>query len=122
MDISKFKYRKVANVDLGHMFMYGEKVLVVRSSQEILFFEYQRDKRAKESQWVLYHRRDTPGFISGSKRKPEFTVIEDDFIYFYELDKGTFMPKLNNVMINFLKCSMVIWGEKETYGLAYKQK
>ena len=68
------------------MFMYGESILVVRSSQEILFFEYRYDDWAEESEWVQYHKRDSVGFITGSKRKPEFTVIEDNFIYYYELD------------------------------------
>ena len=103
------------------MFMYGEQVMVVRCSHEILFFNYRAADRNKGRKWVLYHRTDSAGFIYGSRRRPEFSVIEDNFIYYYVLDKETFMPTLNNVMINFLQCSTLILGQ-ETFCLAYKQK
>lgn len=71
-DTAQIKYQEISKYDLGRMFMYGEKVMVVRCSHEILFFTYKAIDRRKGPQWVLYHRTDSVGFITGSKRKPEF--------------------------------------------------
>jgi len=40
----------------------------------------------------------------------KFQIIEDDWIKFYTIDEETLMPKLENVMLNFIQCSMIIIG------------
>ncbi len=59
--------------------------------------------------------------ITGSKRIPEFQVIEDEYIYFYHFEHETFTPVLSNVMINFMRCGMIILGERERYSISFKQ-
>lgn len=41
-------------------------------------------------------------------------------MYFYIIDKETFMPELENVMQNFMNCSQMMFGSKVKYGITYK--
>jgi hypothetical protein len=41
-------------------------------------------------------------------------------VYFYIIDKETFMPELENVMQNFMNCSQMMFGSKVKYGITYK--
>ena len=36
------------------------------------------------------------------------------------IDKETFMPRLENVMKNFMQCSQMMFGSKVRYGISYK--
>ena len=47
-------------------------------------------------------------------------VIEDDFIFFYEINKETLIPTVKNVMKNFMQCGMIRFGEKNIYCVTYK--
>ena len=56
-------------------------------------------------------------FIRGNKR---IQVTTDEKIYFYLIDKETFMPKLENVMFNFMNCSQMMFGALVRYGITFK--
>lgn len=72
-------------------------------------------------EWDNYCTFETRGFISGNAQNSKFQIIEDHYIYFYEIDEDTYMPKLINVMFNFIKCSMMIIGTKSLYSIAFKK-
>ena len=48
-------------------------------------------------------------------------MTTDEIIYFYIIDKETLIPKLENAMKNFLKCSQLMFGSRKKYGISYKQ-
>ena len=102
------------------MIMFRHQVLIVRSSQYIQFHKFEYDEREEMEVWKQYHSIESRGFISGSKKNNKFSVIEDQYIYFFEIEEETFMPKLNNVMLNFLRCGMILIGEKSINVIAFK--
>ena len=56
-------------------------------------------------------------FIRGNIR---IQIITDEKIYFFIIDKETLMPKLENVMYNFMQCSQMMFGPKVRYSITYK--
>ena len=77
--------------------IYGE-ALVIRSSNSILFFKQEVDKFTKTEHWHEYHSIKVRGFLYYIKGNIRIQVTTDDLIYFYLIDKDTFMPQLENVM------------------------
>lgn len=47
-------------------------------------------------------------------------MTADDLIYFYIIDRETLVPKLENVMYNYMKCSQMMFGSRVKYGITYK--
>ena len=41
---------------------------------------------------------------------------------FYSIDEDTYEPTLENVMLNYMKCSTMMFGSKVRYGITYKIK
>jgi hypothetical protein len=56
-------------------------------------------------------------FIKGNIR---IQIVTDDLIYFYLIDKKTFMPRLENVMYNSMQCSQMMFGARVRFGITYK--
>ena len=44
-----------------------------------------------------------------------------DLIYFYLIDFENFMPKLENVMYNFMNCNQMMFGKRVRNCIAYKE-
>ena len=69
----------------------------------------------------MYHNipktRGTIYFIKGNVR---FQITTDEKIYFYLIDKVTFMPILENVMYNFMQCSRMLFGRKVRNCITFK--
>ena len=67
-----------------------------------------------------YHTIEEGGnifFIKGNKR---IQVVTDTKIFFYLIDFETWLPTLENVMNNFMNCSIMMFGPKVKYGITYK--
>lgn len=47
-------------------------------------------------------------------------MVDEGHIYFYLIDKQTLEPKLENVMYNYMKCTMMMFGRRVRYGITYK--
>ena len=94
--------RKITDNDMGSMYLLFDQALVTRSSSSILFFKIDPETKL----WTEYEKFDNMRgqiyFIKGNIR---IQVTTDDKIYFFLIDKETFMPKLENVMYNFMQCS-----------------
>lgn len=108
--------------------MFRNKVLVVRSSEHILFFRWAREDEDDEERWLQYDRMASRGFINGSKKLNRFTIIEDRHIHFCEFsitedqtDADTFRPRCVNTMLNFFETGMLVLGDKAPYAIAYKE-
>jgi hypothetical protein len=84
--------------------VYGE-ALVARSSSQILFFKQIEDKMTKNVSWTLYHHINERGFAYFIKGNIRIQITTDANIYFYLMDKVTFMPDLENVMLNYMGCN-----------------
>lgn len=97
------------------MYLIFDHALIVRSSNSILFF------KKIEGNWSQYHKidnmRGTLFFIRGNIR---IQITTERKIYFYLINKRTFMPELENVMYNFIQCSSLMFGAKVRYGVAFK--
>jgi len=84
------------------MYLLFDQALVTRSSNSILFFKIDEET----GDWKEYYRlpkiRGEIYFIRGNVR---IQVTTDEKIYFYMIDKKTFVPSLENVMYNSINCS-----------------
>jgi len=103
------------------MIFWRNKVLIVKSSSIIQFFKRETDEEDQCDKWTAYHSFESKGFVSGSKRSPKFQIIEEDYIRFYEIDLNDNKPKSVNVMLNFIQCGMIIFGEAGKYAISYKE-
>jgi hypothetical protein len=96
--------------------MLFEKAIVTRSSNSVLFF-----KINEEGKWKEYHRLDkTRGSVYFTRGNRRVQVVTDERVYFYMIDPETCIPTLENVMYNFMNCSVMMFGNKVRYSLTYK--
>jgi hypothetical protein len=113
-------FQDIFDKDLGQMFLINETVLVARSSSQILFFKLELDEFTGESEWVNYYTIEKGGniyFVKGNKR---IQIVTDEKIYFYIMDLETFEVKLENVMNNFMNCSVMMFGKMVKYCITFK--
>ena len=94
--------------------------LIARSSSDLVFFKIVEDEKTLERTWVQYHSIETRGFLYYIKGNIRIQVCDEDHVYFYIIDKETLIPTLENVMKNYMKCSVMMFGSKVRYGVTYK--
>ena len=86
----------------------------------MIFFKKGTEKDLK-GKWFQYHKIDNMRgnifFIRGNIR---IQITTERKIYFYLIDKITFLPDLENVMYNFINCSSLMFGSRVKYGIAFK--
>jgi len=99
------------------MYLVYDQALVVRSSNSILFFKIDSETGLWTNYFTFDDLRGQIFFIKGNIR---IQVTTAESIYFYLIDKETFMPKLENVMYNFMECSQLMFGTRVRYGISFK--
>ena len=83
----------------------------------MLFFK----KDAETSKWVMYHeKKDMRGQIFFIRGNIRIQIITDDKVFFFIMNKETLEPKLENVMYNYMNCSMMMFGPLVRFGITYK--
>jgi len=102
------------------MFLYRNKILIVRSSCEVLFFKLKWDRYEEIFRWVIYSSIHCQGRVYFMKKNDLFQISTSAKIYFYKIDSKTGEPKLNNVMNNFMDCAIMMYGVKGKYCITYK--
>ena len=105
---------------MGQAYLVYNKMLLVASSDEILFFRIEVDSFTKIEFWKLYYTVPSRGFISFIRGNVRMQLITEEIIYFFLLDKETLLPKLENVMLNYMNCQQMIYGPKVRYCISYK--
>ena len=118
-----FTFTKYAGSDLGQMTMYKDDVLICQNSSSILFFkkaEADSFSAHKEGEWYNYHTVNCRGFVSWVKGNDFVKVTSEDMIYYYDIDNETKEPKLQNVMKNYMKCTMLETSPDQQYLVAYR--
>ena len=103
------------------MVLFNGEALICRSSTTVLFFKQIKGDDDDAAKWTLYHTIYERGFIYFIKGNIRIQVTTDEYVYFYLIDKETFMPKLENVMYNYMGCNQMMFGSKVRYGISYKQ-
>lgn len=99
------------------MFLVFDKALIVRSTSGMLFFKVE----PSTGLWTKFHTIDNiRGTIFFTRGNIRIQITTEKKIYFYLIDKETFMPELENVMYNFIECSSLMVGSKVKYAVAYK--
>lgn len=93
-----------------------DEAVIARSSNSILFFTMDEERRWKQHAELENIR----GEIFYARGKDRFQVTTDDKIYFYRIDLETYEPALENVMYNFMHCSTMIIDSKDRFGISYK--
>ena len=96
-ECSQYSYDRMTDMDLGQMFLIFNTALIARSSSDILFFKIEKDDEGKR-EWKQYKMLEVRGFIYYIKGNVRIQITTDENIYFYLIDKKTFMPILENVM------------------------
>lgn len=102
------------------MYLINGKCLVCRCSSTILFFKLHKDEFTGKTEFRMFRKLDHQGslyFIKGNKR---IQITTSDRILFFLIDPKTFEPLLENVMMNFMGCSEMMFGSKVRYGITYK--
>lgn len=105
---------QIVKKDLGQAFIYDRTALIVRSSHQILFFKLQWDKNLEKKRWKTYHKLDIMGLCVYQKGSDNMQIANEDKIYFYRLDYETHMPILENVINNFMNCSLLLFSNDTT--------
>jgi hypothetical protein len=106
-------------MDLGQMYLVYNGALIARSSSDILFFKIVKDEDGRRL-WKQYCILEVRGFIYYIKGNVRIQVTTDEKIFFYLIDKETFMPTLENVMFNFMSCNQMMFGSRVRYCVTYK--
>lgn len=104
-DATDYCIDRITELDLGMMFLVFNKVLMTRSSKQILFFKIVQDEETKVRTWKQYHKIDIEGFISYTRGNIRVQVISEYRIYFYIIDRETLEPTLENTMGNYMQCN-----------------
>ena len=102
------------------MYLIYNSALAARSSSEIVFFKIEKEDNTNRRRWTRYHDIQARGFIYYIKGNVRIQVTTDEIIYFYLIDQETLMPKLENVMYNYMSCTQMMFGSKVRYGITYK--
>ena len=115
------------------MYLIFNNILIAKSSQEILLFKLQPKKKYKsalensyvELEWVKYHTIDINGFIYYRQGDERFQLITDKLVYFYTFEEGEngemdLIPKLENIMSNFMACTEFMVDSESKYIVTYK--
>ena len=89
-------------MSLGDMYLVFNKLLVARSSQEIVFFKLEKDEIDEHRMWKQFHTLPHKGFLFFIKGNIRIQVTTDEKIYFYLIDPKTLLPNLENVMYNYM--------------------
>lgn len=66
---------------------------------------------------MLNYRANSIYWIKGNKR---IQIVTNSEIFIYLIDPNTYMPKLENVIKNFMNCTSMLFGNKVRYGITYK--
>lgn len=111
------KIEKITNADLGNMYLLYDQALVTRSSSSILFFKIDPESGLWKQYQEFKNMRGQIYFIRGNVR---IQVITDEKIYFFLIDKETLQPTLENVMYNYMQCSVMMFGSRVRFGITYK--
>ena len=74
------------------MYLIYNKILVSRSSSEIVFFKLIIDELNGERLWFHYHTIPIRGFIYFMKGNSRVQIIDDLKIYFYSINNETLEP------------------------------
>lgn len=115
------EFEQILDQDFGEMYMIYDKALIVRSSNEIVFFRQERDPLdINLKYWKLYKTLDHRGNIYSVKGNTTIQITTTRFIYFYDIDKETLEPKILHVMYNFMDCSQIMFGSRSIYSITYK--
>jgi hypothetical protein len=110
----------MTEMDLGQMYLVYNSALVARSSSDILFFKIEVDEDTEERVWRQYRMLERRGFIYYIKGNIRIQITTDEKIFFYLIDKETFEPILENVMMNYMACNQMMFGSRVRYGVTFK--
>ena len=102
------------------MVLFDQQALIARCSNKILFFKQEFDLMLKKYVWINYHQIKEKGFVYYIKGNIRIQITTETKIYFYIMDKETLMPKLENVMFNYMECNQMMFGSRVRYGITYK--
>jgi hypothetical protein len=133
---NKILKQQIWDYDLGQMYLVNNKILMVKSSCEIVFFKHQATKEyARDGpidqpnnvlRWVKYHTIDITGFIFHFQGDERFQLITDKLVYFYIFDEAedgvepNFIPRLEATMFNFMTCTTFMVDIQEKFSITYK--
>ena len=71
--------------------------------------------------WKQYYiLPDLRGFVYYIKGNVRIQITTEEKVNIYLIDKETFLPSLENVMFNFMKCTQMMFGSKVRFCVTYK--
>ena len=115
------RFEKITDMELGQMEMIFDEALVCRSSSKILFFKQVWDYGTDQYQWSLYHSiKNIRGFVYFIRGNVRIQITNNEFIYFYLINRDDLMPVLENVMYNYMNCNQMMIGAMKKYSITYK--
>jgi hypothetical protein len=101
------------------MYLIQEQALVTQCSEKINFYKRYENKRENKTYWKLYKSLEHKGNIFFIRGNIRVNICTDDRIYFYLINNEEFMPKLENVMFNYMGCNQIIFGSDVSFAITY---
>lgn len=86
---------------MSSLFLYNNKVLMLKSSSLIRFYHIEHNtdnmlKNANRLKFIKYFEIDIQGFIHYQKDSDGFQIVTDEHVYFYKFeDEGALMEQFN---------------------------
>jgi hypothetical protein len=108
---------KMHKDDFGSMYLPFDSILAVKSSSSILFFK----KSLDDGKWFMYKEmKNMNGNIFYIKGNVRIQVVTELKIYFILLEgKEPYLPSIENVMYNFMRCNNLMFGKMVKNGIAF---
>ena len=87
------------------MYIFDYTVLMVTSGNKVEFYKRKACEFTGKLTWKIYTTIDLRGFLYFMPGNIRIQITTIEKIFFYILDFDTHMPKLDNVMNNYMRCS-----------------
>ena len=101
------------------MYIFDDTVLMVTSGIRVEFYKRKACDFTGVLNWKVYTTVELRGFLYYMPGNVRIQITTNEKIFFYIIDLETYMPKLDNVMNNYMRCSQMMFGPRVNYCLTF---
>jgi hypothetical protein len=111
-NLEDYSVEQINDREFNQVVLFDDTALMASSSRRVLFYQQQEDKfRKGVIKWQKYHQIDKWGQLYHFKGKNEFQITSAEHLFFYKMNKKTYVPELVNAMKNYMQCTHSITGD-----------
>lgn len=105
---------------IGTLYLVYNKIAVVSQSNDVVLYKIEEDDITGKRSWKKYQEIHIRGQLYYIKGNVRIQIVSDEKIYFFIINQETLEASLQNVMLNYMKCSQMMFGPRVKYGITYK--